>query len=531
MTARPSAARHRFPAGGANGRARAGRPLRAAGVLALTLVLASCSLLGGGEDRAEPATAKADPSIVAGAPEGLEEFYSQEVVWEPCEEDFQCTQVTVPMDYGNPDGETIQIAALRAPSTGKKKGSLLVNPGGPGASGYDFVKDATLTHFSQPVRDAYDLVGFDPRGVKRSAPVKCMTDAERDAARAKIYDLDTEAGLAAALADNKAIAAQCREQTGPSLAHIDTESSARDLDILRAVVNDAKLNYLGYSYGTFLGSTYASLFPDQVGRMVLDGALDPSISNEELTRGQARAFEKAIRSYVADCQRQDGCPLGGDVDSGVQLIRDLINGIQQNPQKAKDGRLVNATTFVSGLITPLYNDESWPALTQAIEAALDGDVSLMLRLADIGADRSSNGTYTSNSTFAFNAINCLDYPMEADAGAMRAEQRRLMQDSPTLGYFFAYGGANCADWPYENVRTPAPVEYTGDSPIVVIGTTGDPATPVEWAASLRKQLGNAVLMTWKGEGHTAYGRSNTCIEDPVDNYLVNGKVPADNTVC
>ena len=519
MTARPLPARPLMLA------------VRAAGALVLAMVLASCSLLNGGEKKPEAATGKADPSIVASAPSGLEKFYSQEVVWQPCEGEFQCAKVTVPLDYANPAGDTIQIAALRAPSTGKKAGSLLVNPGGPGASGYDFVKDAAGTHFSQGVRSTYDLVGFDPRGVKRSAPVTCLTDAERDATRAKIYDLQTDAGLAEALADNKAIAAQCAEQTGPVLAHIDTVSAAKDLDVLRAVVNDTKLNYLGYSYGTFLGSTYASLFPDNVGRMVLDGALDPSITNEDLTSGQARAFEKAIRAYVASCQKQGKCPLSGDVDSGVQQIQDLINAVRETPRTAKDGRLVNATMFVSGLITPLYNDESWPALTQALEAAMNGDVSLVLRLADIGADRGTDGKYTSNSTLAFNAINCLDYPMVSDPAGMRAEERRLEQDSPTFGYFFGYGGVNCADWPYKNLRTPAPVEYSGDSPIVVIGTTGDPATPVDWAASLRKQLGNASLLTWRGEGHTAYGRANSCLEDAVDGYLVSGKVPADNTVC
>ncbi|MHA7291944.1 alpha/beta hydrolase [Arthrobacter sp. MDT3-24] len=521
MTARPLPARSRSLVIG----------LRAAGALILALTLASCGLFGGDTPDAAPATAKADPAIVASAPAGLDTFYAQEVVWEPCENGFQCAKVTVPMDYAKPDGDTIQIAALKAPSTGTKTGSLLVNPGGPGGSGYDFVKDAAGTHFSQSVRANYDLVGFDPRGVKRSAPVTCLTDAERDASRAKVYALDTDAGLAAALTDNKAIAAQCAAKTGPVLGHVDTVSAAKDLDILRAVVNDSKLNYLGYSYGTFLGSTYASLFPDNVGRMVLDGALDPSISNEELTSGQAVAFEKAIRAYVASCQQESSCPLSGNVDSGVQQIRDLITAVQNTPWQAKDGRLVNATMFVSGLITPLYNDQSWPALTQALEAALNGDASLMLRLADLGADRGADGKYTSNSTFAFGAINCLDYPMVSDTAAMRAEQQQLMQASPTLGYFFAYGGTNCVDWPYETLRTPAPVEYTGDAPIVVVGTTGDPATPVEWAASLRKQLGNASLLTWQGEGHTAYGRANSCLEDAVDKYLVDGTVPADNTVC
>lgn len=506
---------------------------RTAGAVALAMVLASCGALGPPKDDTAngASTGQADPSIAASAPEGLKDFYSQQVAWEACEGTFQCGKVKVPLDYNQPGGDTIEIAALKLPTNGAKKGSLLINPGGPGGSGYDFVRDAGVVNIPAKIRAEYDLVGFDPRGVKRSAPVICLTDVERDEFRAKVYALDTDAGLAAALADNKSIAENCAEKTGPILGHVDTVSAAKDMDVLRAVVNDAKLNYLGFSYGTFLGSTYASLFPDNVGRMVLDGALDPSISNEELTSGQAKAFEKAIRAYVADCLQKQGCPLSGSVDNGVQQIRDVIQSVDASPRPAKDGRVVNGNMFVSGFITPLYNDESWPALTQALDLAMSGDPTLMLGLSDFGADRDPSGTYTSNSAFAFTAINCLDYPMVTDAAGMRAEEQHLRQDSPTLGNFFAYGGTSCLGWPHESIRTPAPVEYSGTAPIVVIGTTGDPATPVEWASSLRKQLGNASLLTWKGEGHTAYGRSNNCIADAVDNYLVDGKVPADNTVC
>ena len=188
-------------------------------------------------------------------------------------------------------------------------------------------------------------------------------------------------------ADNKAIAQKCAQKTGPVLGHIDTVSAAKDLDVLRAVVNDAKLNYMGFSYGTFLGSTYASLFPDKVGRMVLDGAIDPSLSAEELTLGQAKAFEKSLRAYVEHCLQQEGCPLSGTVDDGVQQISDVIQSVIATPRTAKDGRIVGGNAFVSGLIVPLYANESWPALTQALDAAMKGDVSLMLRLADLGADR------------------------------------------------------------------------------------------------------------------------------------------------
>ncbi|MHA7223501.1 alpha/beta hydrolase [Arthrobacter sp. RHLT1-20] len=504
--------------------------VRAVGAMALAMVLASCTLFGG--DSGSKDAGKPDPAIAAAAPAELRSFYTQQVNWTGCESGFTCATIKVPLDYSKPDGESIEIAALKLSAKGNsKKGSLLVNPGGPGGSGYDFVRDAGATNISEQVRSNYDIVGFDPRGVKRSAPVTCLTDQERDASRAKIYELDTDAGLVQAIADNKVIAAKCAEKTGPVLGHVDTASAAKDLDILRGVLNDSKLNYLGYSYGTFLGSTYASLFPDNVGRMVLDGALDPSLSYEELTSGQAKAFEKAILAYVKHCLDGNGCPLSGTPEEAVGQIQDIITAVEADPRSAKDGRVVTASTFVSGFILPFYNDDNWPVLTQALDSVLKGDVTPMLRLADLGADREPNGSYSANSTFAFTAVNCLDYPMVTDTAGMRADEQQLRQDSPTLGYSFAYGGTNCADWPYKNVRTPAPVEYKGSTEILVVGTTGDPATPVEWATSLRKQLGNASLLTWKGEGHTAYGRSNDCIAKAVDGYLVDGKSPADNTVC
>jgi len=499
--------------------------------LASLLVLSACTLPFMPTPTAKPSTSTVDPSIAASAPKGLEKFYSQSVEWSSCEDGFHCAKVQVPLDYANPGAGDISLSIIKLPSTSNKQGSVLVNPGGPGGSGVDFVKDAGKTLLTEKLRANFDVVGFDPRGVGRSAPVTCMTDAERDAARAKVFRKDTDEGLEAAFAFNKTLAQQCSQQTGAVLGHIDTVSAAKDLDVLRAVLNDAKLNYLGFSYGTFLGSTYASLFPDNVGRLVLDGAVDPSISNEELTAGQARAFERAIHTYVASCQQQNPCPLSGSVDNGVQEIRDLINAVDQNPQTAKDGRLVTSNDFVNGLILPLYNDQSWPALTQALDAAFSGDVSPMMRLADLGADREANGTYSSNSALAFQAINCLDYPMVSDAAAMRAEEAQLKQDSPTFGSFFAYGGVNCRDWPYPHTRTPAPVEYKGSAPIVVVGTTGDPATPLEWSESLRKKLGTASLVTWEGEGHTAYGRSNTCVSTAVDDYFVDGKLPQDGLKC
>jgi pimeloyl-ACP methyl ester carboxylesterase len=385
--------------------------------------------------------------------------------------------------------------------------------------------------FSERLRSEYDLVGFDPRGVQRSAPVTCQTDAERDESRQTEYDRDSAEDLRRAIDDAAELAAQCAEKTGEVLGHVDTVSAAKDMDIIRAVVGDEKLNYLGFSYGTFLGATYAELFPERAGRMVLDGALDPSLSNEQITLGQASAFEDTIHAYAKFCLENSGCPMSGSVDDAVAQLRDLIRSVEESPLTASDGRLVPVGTFVSGLLVPLYDDASWPILTQALTSAFQGDPSTVLLLADSSAGRDSDGRYTSNSTFAFMAVNCLDYPMETDLAAMREDAKELEQASPTIGRYLAYGGANCKNWPYEPTGEPAPIRAEGAAPMLVIGTTGDPATPYEWAESMAADLASATLLTYEGEGHTAYGRGNTCIRDAVDSYFADGTMPAEGTVC
>jgi pimeloyl-ACP methyl ester carboxylesterase len=473
----------------------------------------------------------ADAAATEGAPAGLERFYSQEVDWSDCEGNFQCATVSVPMDYADPSGDTVKLSLIRLKGR-NAKASLVVNPGGPGGSGVDMVKDSASSMFTKKLLENYSVIGFDPRGVKRSAPVTCVNDAERDRLRQSAVDPSTDAGLEQAFADQKALIDACAANSGPLLGHTDTVSAAKDLDIIRAAAaRQVRLDYLGYSYGTFLGATYASQFPDRVGRMVLDGALDPSLSNHEITVGQARAFEKAIHSYVRSCLAQSGCPLSGTEEDAVAQIQALLAKVKDQPLNTSSGRKLTVTDFVNGFILPLYNDRNWGALTQTLGPALRGDGSAMLRLADLAADRQSDGTYSSNSSFAFMAYNCLDYETQSDPAAMRAEAVELTEVSPTLGPFFAYGGVNCRDWPAKPVRTPAPVSYTGDSTVMVLGTTGDPATPVEWAGSLRSQLGNAALLTWKGEGHTAYGRGSSCVDAAVDSYLVDGGKPADGATC
>lgn len=482
---------------------------------------------------AGPTTAAAE--VIGDVPEDLLPYYSQEVSWEDCEasftDGFRCAAVEVPLDYSDPAGKSIELAVILSEADGTAQGTVLLNPGGPGGSGYDVVAESVDFVTTERLRENFNILGFDPRGVGRSTPVECLTDAELDESRAEYLDPSTPAGLAASRASAQELADKCAENSGELLGFVDTVSAARDMDILRAVAGDSRLNYLGFSYGTFLGATYAELFPQNVGRMVLDGGLDPAASNEEITLGQAAGFEKAIRAYVEDCLTSGDCPLSGTPEEAVETIRALLASVEASPMTAKDGRTVTVSTFVSGFILPLYNDENWPALTQALDAALQGDPTPMLALADLSADREADGTYGSNSTVAFSAVNCLDYPMTADDEQMRRDAEELEAASPTIGKYLGYGGITCEAWPHGPVNEPHEINASGAADVLVVGTTGDPATPYEWSVALAGQLDSATLVTWKGEGHTAYGRGDECVADTVDSYFIDGTVPAEDTVC
>lgn len=472
-----------------------------------------------------------DPAVTADAPENLKEFYTQQVSWSDCEKSMQCAKVKVPMDYANPQTQSIELSVVKLAANGTKTGSIVVNPGGPGGSGYDMVAQSNSL-FSKKLRGSYDMVGFDPRGVKRSAPVTCLSDAEQDKARQTDYDLDTDAGLAAYEAQSKADAAQCQQKTGPVLGFVDTISSAKDLDVLRAILNSPKLDYLGYSYGTKLGANYAQLFPDKVGKFVLDGALDPSLTIETLGLGQAKGFEAAILAWAANCVKSSGCPLRGTPEQAVQQIRDLNATYDATPQKTNDGRLLTGAGFNSALSLAMYSTDLWTVLQSRLGQAFKGDPNGMMELADYAADRDPNsGKYTSNTAFAFTAINCLDYQMNSDVAAMRAEAQALQTASPTFGKYLGYSAATCKNWPYASTVQPKAITAEGTGPIVVIGTTRDPATPYAWAQALRNQLAAGVLVTWNGDGHTAYGRSNACVQNAVDDYFVEGKTPQDGLTC
>lgn len=513
-------------AGKVRRRPRLRLPLTAAAAV-LALLMASCSA----PTVAPDVTTSADAEVVGDVPSDLAGFYTQVVTWTSCNGGFQCAEVEVPLNYDKPKKDSVKISAIRLPATGKRQGAMLVNPGGPGGSGVNMVKDGAKSYFSEKLRGAYDVVGFDPRGVQRSAGVKCLDDAQMDAARQVSYDLSTDEGLAKAEADMKTQDELCAKNSGPVLEFMDTVSAARDMDILRAVVGDKQLNYMGFSYGTKLGATYAGLFPDRVGKFSLDGAMDPSLDIDQVSMGQAVGFENALRAWAADCLAGKDCPVSGTADDAMAQIRKLNDVYTATPQQTPEGRVVTGTEFAGALAFGMYSTDLWEPLKAALTQAFAGDASGMLMLADFSADRDSDGKYNSNTSAAFSAVNCLDYPMNSDPAHMREQAELLKKAAPTFGDLLSYSGMGCKSWPFPATGEPAAISAAGAGPILVVGTTRDPATPYQWAETLAKQLDSAVLVTWDGDGHTAYGRSNECLTSTVDAYFVDGKVPAAGTSC
>lgn len=500
----------------------------AAAVVALVTVLSGCT--GSGDDGGTATSTTASPDT-ASAPKGFTSYYGQKVAWSTCGDGFRCATIKAPVSWQDASSGDIDLALKVHPATGTRVGALLTNPGGPGASGLDFM-DSVPSLFGSDVLKAYDVVGFDPRGVGKSTPVVCLDDKDKDAQLSAWYP-DTDAGLAASEKAAAAWADACKANTGPVLAHVDTQSAARDMDLIRAVLGEKKLDYLGFSYGTQLGATYAGIFPDRVGRMVLDGAIDTTLSSDEMSVEQAVGFEDALRAYVKDCESGKGCPLDGGVDQGMSQIHDLFLRTERQPLRTNDAdRPLTATLAFYGVAVTLYSQDSWQYLTSALsEAITKGTGTQLLALADFYNDRNSDGTFSTNSSEAFRAVGCLDDPGSSDLDAMRTQAATIEQQAPTVGSFFTYGGITCKPWPYPQVAQDFDLHAKGAAPIVVVGTTGDPATPYRWAQGLAKTLDSGVLLTYEGEGHTAYSADNTCIAKAVGGYLVDGDVPDDGTTC
>ena len=490
------------------------------GVALSAAVLAGCVAVAD-----NPAETTEDP---------LAPYLGQEVQWSDCGAGAECATVMAPLDWDNPGvGEDVNLAVSRHSATGQALGSLFVNPGGPGASGYEFVLDSVDFAVSEVLRESFDVIGWDPRGVNFSSPVSCAaTDAELDYFFFGELEAqpDTPEWDAELLAESIRFGQECQANTGELLEFVDTLSTVRDLDLLRHLVGDEQLNYLGYSYGTLIGALYIDTFPEKVGRMVLDGPVDPGASQFDLVVNQHRGFEEALEAYLVECDLTNSCPFAGSLEQRLRGVSDLYDELEQNPLRHADGRLIDDGMLRTAMVTTLYAQSSWPFLTRMFEELQEGVTDTAIFLVDFYYDR-EGGVYQNNSMEAFIAINCLDYPVESDPAVLEAQADQLREAAPYTARPSGDGDLVCMNWPYPPKLNKGPVRGEGANPVVILGTTGDPATPYNWSVSLNEQLENSVLLTLVGEGHLAYDERVTCINDPVDTYFVTGDLPEDGLTC
>ncbi len=436
----------------------------------------------------------------------------------------------MPRDYAAPSGGYLNISLIRAAATKPKEkiGSLLVNPGGPGASGVQFVRDG-LSIYPESIRERFDIIGFDPRGVNSSTAIRCIDNLDGHAALDPSPDDAIE--LTALVDAAREYAEECARRNDATLPYLSTEAVARDLDLIRAAVGDDKLTYLGFSYGTLIGATYADRFPDRIRAMALDGAIDPSLDLEQFRSDQGRGFEGALKRFLADCAKRTACAFHEGGKSAAAFDA-LMASLERKPIPALrtgDPRLVGPGLAWSAVLGSLYSASYWQILSIALARATDGDGSLMLAISDPFRGRKPNGSY-SNMQDAYVGNTCLDYPAPTDVEVYTGWARELTGAAPHFAQFVAYNDLVCAFWSVPAQGTPRTITAAGSATIVVVGTTGDPATPYHWSEALAEQLEAAVLITREGEGHTAYADS-TCIQEAIDDYLLELTVPEDGLTC
>ncbi|HXL59499.1 MAG TPA: alpha/beta hydrolase [Mycobacterium sp.] len=495
------------------------------GVVA-ALVLASCTTLVGGKGE------MAHPAL--GAP----------IEWGSCDPaplptdsmpaGAECGQLAVPIDYGKPESGVATIALIRFRATRAKIGSLLLNPGGPGGSGVQFAA-GILSDLPSQLHERFDIVGFDPRGVGRSRPaVWCNSDAENDRERADPQVDYSPAGVAHIEGITKGFVQQCVDRAGKQfLENVGTASAVKDMEAIRAALGDDKLTYVGFSYGTELGTQYAEAYPQRVRALVLDGAVDPSVDPMDSVVRQAQGFQKAFNDFAADCAKSPDCPLGTDPAKAVDVFHSLVNPLVEKPAATDDPRGLSYQDAITAVTSSLYSPGLWDKVTSGLTALRKGaDASDLLDLADSYWGRDADGRYD-NSSDAFNAITCVDNPFPTDPPPWVASDKQRRDISPWDSYGTFTGDAPrgvCAFWPVPATGRPHRASASGGPPILVISTTHDPATPYTDGVHLAEQL-KARLLTVEGTQHTAAFTGDTCVDDIVVAYLIDLTLPPADARC
>ena len=462
----------------------------------------------------------------------LARYYGQVLEWRPCQ-DLECAELTVPRDYQDLQAGDIAISLSRARTrSASPMGTIVINPGGPGGSGVDFT-GYVASGIMPSVAARYHVVGFDPRGVGRSAPVTCMTGRQTTAWLRTDTSPDTPAEEEALMRRAATIGPGCLSMS-PSIArNVSTEETVHDMDILRAALGDERLNLLGFSYGTFLGTKYAERFPDRVGRFVLDGAVDPSLDVMQVSQGQSIGFQEAFQRFAAHCAKQGNCPAGNSAAAVTAWVNRLLKRLDRTPLPTDQGQPLNQPQATTAIFFSMYSTDTWPSLRAGLADAAAGDGSGLQFLADYAADRIGPNRYGSNQNSAFYAISCWDFPAPPGREGLRSAAAAWSAKAPVpeLARSMSWGNAPCTTWFGHDSRPPAPAATTTTAPILVVGTRHDPATPYAWAQSLHAQLPTSSLLTYEGDGHTAYGSGSACIDRAIDAFFLTGALPPADKTC
>ncbi|GAA1992695.1 alpha/beta hydrolase [Terrabacter lapilli] len=470
-------------------------------------------------------------------PAALSAFYTQRLTWSPCSDNpqHQCTTMQVPVDYAQPGGDRFTLALRKAPATdpGKRVGSLVINPGGPGASGVEYAQYASFV-FSPAVRAAYDIVGFDPRGIGASSPVRCLTNSDMDLLFSADPTPDSPAERSQLLADVDGVTKRCAARGGVRARHMSTAEVARDMDVMRVLLGDPKLNFFGGSYGTFLGAMYADAFPKKVGRMVLDSAMSPNQTDQQEMTYDIQGFESSIDAFIAWCVARPDCALGRDKGAARQKIVDLLDAVEKTGlTTTKPGLSRIGEGWVGfSIFMCLYSDTSWPTLNQGLAQAFTGKGDILLAKGMSVVERSSSGAYAPSTYLqAMLPVRCADWPRSRTDASVLAAQQKAKAAHPLWARMTGELYDNCRDWPTPGRTEKGTTLAVGADPILVIGNQRDPATPIGGTKQLAKDLDSGILLTSDHDGHGTYYAGNPCVDSAVDGYLLRGTVPADGTTC
>jgi pimeloyl-ACP methyl ester carboxylesterase len=511
---------------------------RKAGIAALAVVAAFA--VGCTSGAAPKATATPGQSVSGLAvpeptvsPVTLAGYYAQRLDWQPCDNGFQCARLLVPFDYARPAWRRFSLPVVKLPAAepAHRIGTLVINPGGPGGSGIQYALSARSGEFSPAIRDRFDIVGFDPRGVGASVPaLRCMSGPQLDKFIATNDEPASAAQFAAVISESKLYATECARNAAALLPYVGTVNAARDMDVLRAALGESALTYLGKSYGTVLGASYAQQFPSRVRALVLDGAVDPALPGVQADIAQADGFESAFGQFAAWCVTQTRCPFGRVSSGAVAKVAGLIARANRQPLGSElgTGQPANGVMLLSGIAAALYLRQEWPILRDALSQSFGGDGTVLVELADSMMERNPNGTYSNLSDVEM-SVDCVDRPWPRSMSSWRAAAARAAKAAPLFGAAIVWGSLPCAYWP---VRPSVPrTRASGARPILVVGDLHDPATPYQWAVGLSHSLASGVLLGWNGEGHTSYMQGSSCVDNAVDAYLISLRLPRDGTVC